>query len=159
MIWLGLVWNPVKHCRLFNAKFFLYLYIKYIWFGLVWFGSQSTIVGYSMSNTLNMYDLVWFGLVWFDCLSTIVGYSIPNLLYIYIYIYDLVWFGLVWFDSLSTIVVYLILKSGMVDHVWKQKGNHLPLSYLPNPSAREGYDTRSIFKGSLTGLNSEFPFS
>ena len=24
-----------------------------------------------------------------------------------------------------------------------------------NPSAREGYDTRSIFKQSLTGLNSE----
>ena len=26
-------------------------------------------------------------------------------------------------------------------------------SYLPNPSARAGYDTRSIFKRSLTGLN------
>ena len=33
------------------------------------------------------------------------------------------------------------------------------LPYLPNPSAREGYDTRSIFKRSLTGLNSEFSFS
>ena len=33
------------------------------------------------------------------------------------------------------------------------------LSYLPNPSARAGYDTRSIFKRSLTGLNSEFSFS
>ena len=32
-------------------------------------------------------------------------------------------------------------------------------SYLPNPSARAGYDTRSIFKRSLTGLNSEFSFS
>ncbi len=28
-----------------------------------------------------------------------------------------------------------------------------------NPSARAGYDTRSIFKRSLTGLNSEFSFS
>ena len=28
-----------------------------------------------------------------------------------------------------------------------------------NPSAREGYDTRSIFKRSLTGLNSKFSFS
>ena len=42
---------------------------------------------------------------------------------------------------------------------------HLPtarksLSYLPNPSARAGYDTRSIFfKRNLTGLNSEFSFS
>ena len=32
-------------------------------------------------------------------------------------------------------------------------------SYLPNPSARAGYDTRSIFKRSLAGLNSEFSFS
>ena len=32
-------------------------------------------------------------------------------------------------------------------------------SYLPNPSARAGYDTRSIFKQSLTGLNSQFSFS
>ena len=31
--------------------------------------------------------------------------------------------------------------------------------YLPNPSARAGYDTRSIFKRSLTGLYSEFSFS
>ena len=30
---------------------------------------------------------------------------------------------------------------------------------LPNPSAWAGYDTRSIFKRSLTGLNSEFSFS
>ena len=33
------------------------------------------------------------------------------------------------------------------------------LSYLPNPSARAGYDTVSIFKQGLTGLNSEFSFS
>ena len=31
--------------------------------------------------------------------------------------------------------------------------------YLPNPSARAGYDTKSIFKRSLTGLNSDFSFS
>ena len=33
------------------------------------------------------------------------------------------------------------------------------LILFTNPSAREGYDTRSIFKRSLTGLNSEFSFS
>ena len=38
------------------------------------------------------------------------------------------------------------------------KGSFLH-TYLPNPSARAGYDTRSIFKRSLTGLNSEFSFS
>ena len=32
-------------------------------------------------------------------------------------------------------------------------------SYLPNPSARAGYDPRSVFKRSLAGLNSEFSFS
>ena len=32
-------------------------------------------------------------------------------------------------------------------------------SYLPNHSARTGYGTRSIFKRSLAGLNSEFSFS
>ena len=31
--------------------------------------------------------------------------------------------------------------------------------YLPNPSAQVGYDTRSIFKRSLTGLNSGFSFT
>ena len=33
------------------------------------------------------------------------------------------------------------------------------LSIFTNPFARAGYDTRSIFKQSLTGLNSEFSFS
>ena len=33
------------------------------------------------------------------------------------------------------------------------------LILFTNPSARAGYDTRSIFKQSLTGLNSEFSFS
>ena len=35
---------------------------------------------------------------------------------------------------------------------------HIYLSYLPNPSARAGYDTSSIFKRSLTGFNWEFSF-
>ena len=33
------------------------------------------------------------------------------------------------------------------------------LTIFTNPSARVGYDTRSIFKRSLTGLNSVFSFS
>ena len=31
--------------------------------------------------------------------------------------------------------------------------------YSPNLSARAGFDTRSIFKRSLSGVNSEFSFS
>ena len=50
------------------------------------------------------------------------------------------------------------------DHVKKKTGTNLFSPQLQvnievlftNPSARAGYDTRSIFKRSLTGLNSEF---
>ena len=48
--WLGLVLWHINHCRLFNAKSSLYIYIKYIWFGLVEFYGISTIVGYLMPN-------------------------------------------------------------------------------------------------------------
>ena len=40
---------------------------------------------------------------------------------------------------------------------WMLSHSHLFL--FTNPSARVGYDTRSIFKRSLAGLNSEFSFS
>ena len=34
-----------------------------------------------------------------------------------------------------------------------------PIYLFTNPSTQAGYDTRSILKRSLTGLNSEFSFS
>ena len=46
VIWFGFVLWHINHCRLFNAKSSLYIYIKYIWFGLVLFYVTSTIVGY-----------------------------------------------------------------------------------------------------------------
>ena len=54
-----------------------------------------------------------------------------------------------------------VLKNN--DSIWIKTGLDnfdVPMSgsYLPNPSARAGYDTRSIFKRSLTGFNSEFSF-
>ena len=55
MIWFGWVLWHINHCRLFNAKSSLYIYIKYIWFGLVWFNGISTIVGYLMPNHLYTY--------------------------------------------------------------------------------------------------------
>ena len=59
------LWH-IQLYRLINAKFSLYLYIKYIWFGLVGFYGISTIVGYLMPNPiytyiLNRHDLVWLG--------------------------------------------------------------------------------------------------
>ena len=44
--------------------------------------------------------------------------------------------------------------SYLLDFVW-----FLCLIIFTNPSARAGYDTRSIFKQNLTGLNSKFSFS
>ena len=51
-------------------------------------------------------------------------------------------------------------------HMWQlakvlkpQRGGYVYCPYLPTPSARAGYDTGSIFKRSLTVLNSEFSFS
>ena len=57
------LWH-INHCRLFNAKSSLYIYIKYIGFGLVRFYGISTIIGFLKPNPfytyiLNIYDLVW----------------------------------------------------------------------------------------------------
>ena len=66
MIWFGLFLWHINHCRLFNAKSSLYIYVKYILFGFVLFYDISTIVGYLMPNPLytymsNIYYLVWLG--------------------------------------------------------------------------------------------------
>ena len=50
-------------------------------------------------------------------------------------------------------------KKYMANCLPKRKKNWKLISYLPNHSPRAGYDTRSIFKRSLTGLNSELSFS
>ena len=60
----GLLSWHINHCRLFNAKSSLYIYIKYIGFGLLGFYGISTIVGYLMpnplyTNILNIYDFVY----------------------------------------------------------------------------------------------------
>ena len=66
MIWFGWVLWHINHCRLFNGKSSLYIYIRYIGFGQVRFYGISTIVGYLMANPLytyilDIYDLVWLG--------------------------------------------------------------------------------------------------
>ena len=88
-IWFGLVWVlwHINHCRLFNTKSSLYIYIRYIWFGFVGFYGISTTVGYLIPNPL--YTYILFGFVGFYGISTTVGYLIPNPLYTYILdIYD-----------------------------------------------------------------------
>ena len=52
LVWFGLVLWHINHCRLFNAKSSLYIYIEYIGFGLVGINGISTIVGCLMPNSL-----------------------------------------------------------------------------------------------------------
>ena len=109
MVQFGLVLWHINHCRLFNAKSSLYIYIKYIGFGLVWFDGISTIVGYLMPNPLytyilNIYDLVWFGLVWWY-INHCRLFNAKSSLYIYI---KYIGFGSVGFYGISTIVGYLM---------------------------------------------------
>ena len=55
--WFDWVLWHINHCRLFNDKSFLCIYIEYIGFGLIAFYGISTIVGYLMTNPLNAYIL------------------------------------------------------------------------------------------------------
>ena len=57
LVWFNWVLWHISHRRLFNAKSFLYIYIKYIGFGLVGFYGISTILGYLMPNPIYTYIL------------------------------------------------------------------------------------------------------
>ena len=46
-----------------------------------------------------------------------------------------------------------------LDNIFKNNNAEYMFILFTNNSARVGYDTRSIFKRSLTGLNSDFSFS
>ena len=89
MVWFGWVLWHINHCRLFNTKSSLYIYIRYILFGLVWFYSISTIVGYLMPNPFYTYILNIYGLVWlaFRVINHCRLFIAKSFSYIYIYIY------------------------------------------------------------------------
>ena len=82
-------------------------------------------------------------------------YSIYNThthTHIYIYIYIC--------GRVKCVCVYLPNPSARLNWpVCSREFIPFPRVLFTNPSARAGYDTRSIFKRSLTGLNSEFSFS
>ena len=103
-IWFGWAWWHINHCRLFNAKSSLYIYIEYIGFGWVLWHINHCRLFNAKSFLYIHIKYRWFGWVWFYGISTIVGYLMPNPLYTYIYnIYDLVGFY-----GISTIVGYLM---------------------------------------------------
>ena len=54
-VWFGLVLWHINHCRLFNPKSILYIYMKYLGFGLVWFYAISTIVRYLIPTLVYAY--------------------------------------------------------------------------------------------------------
>ena len=115
MIWFGWVLWHISHCRLFNAKSSLYIYIRYILFVNTFCGKYFKMILGSFLCTLlyNCHNqtsviclLIWFadifilkcirfGLVWSYSILTIAGYVMPNPPYSYILsIYDL------WVNSL-----------------------------------------------------------
>ena len=53
LVWLSFM--AYQHCRLFNDKSSLYIYIKYIGFSLVGFYDISTNIGYFMLNPVFTY--------------------------------------------------------------------------------------------------------
>ena len=132
MIWLGWVLWHINHCRIFNAKYSLYIYIKCIWFGSVRFYGISTTEGYLMPNPLYIYIYIyiWFGLVRFYGISTIAGYLMPNPLYIYIYI-KYIWFSSATFYGISTIVGYL-MPNPLYTYI-SNKYDLVRLGFMPNP--------------------------
>ena len=141
MIWLGFMAYHINYYCLFNTKSSLYIYIKNMWFCFVLWHIVLivlTISVYLMPNPLYVYiKYIWFGLVEFYGITAIVGILIPNPLYTYILdIYDLVWLGFMGISHRGLFMPDLFLYP-----------------YLP--TLRTGSDTMSIFKRSLTGLNSE----
>ena len=123
--WFGLVWfydksTIVGYWMPFNAKYCLYIYIKYISFGLIEFYGISTIVGYLMQNPPHTYTLNIFGWVLWHinhCWSLNAKYC----LYIYI---KYISFGLVEFYGIPTMLfkrnylhTYIFGLYGIVDYV------------------------------------------
>ena len=77
------------------------------------------------------------------------NYSFTNHIYIYIYIYIYMY-----------VCMYVYFPYYLSLWIDLKRIIQVEFSILfTNPSARVGYDTRSIFKRSLTGLNSEFSLS
>ena len=61
--WFHWVLWHINHCKLFNAKSSLHIYIKYIRFGLVGFYGIATIVGYLILNPVYIYIYIY--MIWF----------------------------------------------------------------------------------------------
>ena len=77
------------------------------------------------------------------------------------YVFEFVWSVRTELIHISLLFFYgrLILARPSEAFHKRESRNFMARIIFTNPSARPGYDTRSIFKRSLTGFNSEFSFS
>ena len=102
------LWH-INYCRLFNANFSLYIYIKYIKFSLTGFYGISTIVGYLMPTPLYIYLYIKIYKILFDWVLWHINYcrlfNANVSLYIYI---KYMKFSLTGFYGISTMVGYLM---------------------------------------------------
>ena len=150
MTWFGWVLWHMNHCRLFNVKSFLNIYIKYIGFCLVGIYGISTIEGYLMSNLFKhiylIYKILFGWVLWhinhcwlFNvksflniyikyigfCLAGFYGIStiVGHIMPnpLYTNTSKYIWFGLVGFYGISTIVGYL-MKNLLYKYMWNIYG-------------------------------------
>ena len=70
-------------------------------------------------------------------------------------------YSILWMDQfgLRDIALAKIMELVHLEDVHKLFSEANKLIIFTNPSARAGYDTSSVFKRNLTGLNSKFSFS
>ena len=116
-----------------HPQFFLFLFLK------VLFLMKHVFIFISQQNTRNTWTYSWIKTLDNYFKEKKEGYSSE-------YFFFLI---------PGTKVDYII---GRYQETGQNKTKNVEVLFT-NPSARAGYDTRSIFKRSLTGLNSEFSFS
>ena len=159
---------------LYCLPFLIYIYI-YIY---IIIHRQTVLLYHTTSVCLDMQDVSSWDRNPADFMS--IGYLTPKLsslpaqakeFYSYILIYLYAYQRLectIQVKSFEFTHMWSLVMPTWVLNPWWEEHIYCPpwtdcfivyICYLPNPSARAGYDTRSIFKWSLTGLNSEYSFS
>ena len=140
------------------------------WLRIPWLFSRGwTRLAFSFFLTQNFFFSPWAVIrdTFFSCSwpGIFLFFSVPwilvdiRLVYIYIYIYIRVYSLSEWFLPIFTSVVLSFKNYFTIFTIFLSKCLGFSFSIFTNTSAWAGYDTRSIFKRSLTGLNSEFSYS
>ena len=107
------------------------------------------------SKDIILYNFLSFKITfsfWNKCnfLSIIPALTFPKCFLFFHFFSTTFWIYIFLSSNFIFIPVFLSLSSNSLNFF---------ITIFTNPSARVGYDTRSVFKWSFTGLNSEFSFS